>query len=425
MAYSTRIQLNRVICRDRETLTTNDMFAMAGAVIIDGKVSTFTTTPMAINERMGWQSFHPNESVIYDGFSESRQIGLVLRGYDIDNNTWWKKNRKKLKEASDTVAEFAGYVPVVGEYAAKILKAWPKVVDAAVALDKNDVLLSLSTVVNLPDVSPMLFRKSFHPVDIRFARNDWTGYSDWDYSLQIGITYENLDVPSFGRVAKETVVPFRSSTSKDWLGDWTSDRVSCNIRRSGYGSGLFDVEVTERGHGAGVPRLTVAVPISKVFLEQMAVETVQVNAATAANANDKAVTSNTMFTRTIVERSISKRVALIEGSVDVVLPPNLLDAAAGARAVDPALALGRTARSTRSKRRPVDQVSRELVVPARERSGADLLELDGDAVLEMYEIRHDGKRTPGRELRYIRPVTGIATLAYGSIDTTLRRPINV
>lgn len=408
VAYAVKVRLGRVVCRDRESLSEYDQFALMGAVIVDGTTTTFERAPIAVNERIAGSY---SDSLVFSGSSSSRQIGLVLRGYDVDNNTKWKKNRAKVQEAMNTLADYVGYVPVVGEGAAAILKHWPKVVDAAVDLDKDDVLLSISTTVTLPEVSATLFKDSHHEIEVRFKRDDPTGYSDWDYSLSLLFTYSNLDVPSFGRSPKESIRPFKRSRAKDWIGAWESPNVSCEIANSPHGRELLDVTVKVRSLGRTSETESTAVPISKVFLERLAVELSKEKVPTTAGAGEA-------FTRTVVERASGNRSAVVSA---VLSEPSIDMWSVAGRGASGA---GRSRRSKSGV--DISQRLEQIVaVPEREQSGADLLELGGDAVLEIYEVLHDGKRKAGHQLRYVHPVSSLTALAFGAVDEMLRRRVDV
>lgn len=58
--------------------------------------------------------------------------------------------------------------------------------------------------------------------------------------------------------------------------------------------------------------------------------------------------------------------------------------------------------------------------PRREQSGSDLVELTGDAVLEIYHVLHDGEVVGDMQLRYVRPVGTILWRHSGVVDEMLQ-----
>src|SRR5262245_705803 len=138
MAYTVKVQLGSLICRNKESSTApHDIFALAGAVVVDGKRNGFALEAMAINERQP----RSDHETIFDGFSETPDFGLELLGLDIDDNEKWVRNSKEAHELADTISEAVEYVPVVGDIASIVIGAIPSVVDQFVEWDKNDVLL--------------------------------------------------------------------------------------------------------------------------------------------------------------------------------------------------------------------------------------------------------------------------------------------
>jgi hypothetical protein len=379
MTYSLEIRLDHVVCRDTESLNGRDNFALMGGVIVDGAWFPFVRDPISVitSARGVWPY---DEERLFQGWMTSREIGLVLRGYDIDNNSAWKREREKIKKTMEVLATGVGFVPVIGDFAAKILKGWPLVVDGIVALDKNDLLLNHSQAVTLPDVPFTNPKATRHGVEVRFKATDPTGYSDWDYSLYLAFIYRNEDVPSFGgRRAEHTQHARRNSNAQEWVGTWVSDRVRCEIARSARGADLLDVRLTESGRGASVQVHDLAVAI----------------------------------TRPVDIRILEQGPRLGGGAAGGgVKPAPKRDVSVAGK---PIKALGRASGPT-----GMGNLDRMVKVPQREHTGADRLMLSNDVALEIYALRDRGQPTPLRVLRYIRPYTKPSAVAALQVDEYLQ-----
>jgi hypothetical protein len=88
VGYSVSLYLHGLTCREPESLTTKDIFACLGSVVVDGISHGFATEPMAIGRGeihdMGGYPTGPGE--LFNGICESARIGSLIRGYDIDDN---------------------------------------------------------------------------------------------------------------------------------------------------------------------------------------------------------------------------------------------------------------------------------------------------------------------------------------------------
>lgn len=430
MAYAVTVRIGRVVCHDRESLSEYDAFALTGAVVVDGHVHGFALEPVAVNERIAATYVDP----IYRGRSQSRQIGLVLRGYDIDDNDRWKKHRAAIQETSDRLADAAEYVPVVGEYAALLLKHWPKVVDLVVSLDKDDLLLSVATAVDLPEVSPTLFRDSHHSITVRGRRSDRTGYSDWDYTVPVHFSYANLDVPSFGQVAATTHRPRKNSRAAEWVGVWESAHVTCHVTPSARGADLLDVRVVEQRAGRSVETSATGVAISRPVLDQLVVEAGAVDLQTtrAGAAEEGGLASGTVLGRAARQNPVADA---LRGGLDTdrltgsgpVLGRDLTQRAVVGPWREQVPTHDRLVERVPATEREGMSRHDKLVerVPVPERSGGDFVELPDDAVLEIYRILHDGRGTPGRQLRYRRPLSPALLRATDSVDELLSHRLDL
>ena len=420
MSYLLKVRIGRVVCRDTESLSEYDHFALSGATIVDGNITTFAMEDVAMNERIAAVYEKP---VIFDGFSEGREIGLVLFGVDIDNNDEWVEHREDIEKGSEGVAEVVEYVPVIGEYAAKVLKHWPKVVDVFVKLDEDDVLVNHSTAVMLPEVSPFVGKPSVHRLTVRSVREDPTGYSDWDYSIPITFEYQNLDIPSFGEGAVESIRPHAGSELSEWLGSWISGSVDVHIGMSATALNAVDVTVKETVDGADSTVETTGVGISRVYIESLFVP----------------IDEGLEFTRVVIERPNDNGSRVVEPFDPATLSTSARFIGGGFassgrwdRESDAVVVAGRqggpVGRPDGEPSLSVEGVAnpgwlgRVIVAPPdREQSGADMLQLNHDAVLEIYEVRLNGAPSPMRWLHYVRPASAYV-VAQGTVVEEWLRP---
>lgn len=410
MSYQLTISLGDVVCYDRESLSEYDHFALTGAVVVDGQVTAFACTPVAVNERIK-SSLSPR--VVFDGFTDSRDVGIVLRGYDIDNNDGWAKHGDQIKEVSSHLADAVSYVPVVGEIAAAVLEHWPKVVDAFVDFDKDDLLLSHATTVTLPEESALDPRRAFHSISVRASRDDITGYSNWDYSVGINFSYSNSDVPSLGHHLELTNKPVRLSAPEDWIGIWDGEKISCVLTASTHGAGLLDVIVEDRRESPHPERVSTGVAISKSWHVDQEVEEVQSPIGRGSVGPVDLTHERTdpgpsygsigdVRGSQTVEQNIVRRGLFRDA---VVQSPNII-------------------------RLDVTPLKKQVVTDGvnthRDHDGeTDWLNLGGDAVLEIYQVLVDGVGGPGRELRYLSHGSSNASLSRHMVDEMLSRRVSI
>ncbi len=264
MAYIVSVQLGRLICRNKESSSApHDIFALAGAVVVDGKRHPFAMPSVPINERQPWTYFE----TIYDGFSETPQIGLELLGLDIDDNEKWVNNREDAGKLAEKMSDLSEYIPVVGDIASWVIKAIPEVVDQFVEWDKNDELLKLTKNVDMAAEAAVPYHEGSQTVEVKFSGSDPVGYSDWDYSLFVTVTCRFSPAVPFGNhKVEKSLTPFINSRRTDWIGDWEGGSVRCAVRAAKHSESLLDVFVTETGPGE-TDYETLGVGISKVFLE--------------------------------------------------------------------------------------------------------------------------------------------------------------
>jgi hypothetical protein len=394
------VKLGRLVCRDRESSSPYDSFALSGAVIVDKQPYAFARGPVAANETI--QISFP-EDLIWAGYSESTPIGIVLRGYDIDDNDKWREHRAEIGKYNSLLAAAAAKTPF-GAVAAGVLKVWPEVVDQFVKWDQNDLLLNAAMTVNLPPPNEYPGAPASRFTASARTEGEALLASSWDYELFVHFAYRSADPVSLPTTSPDvTYRPVRDSQVSQWIGEWTATPrdltttswpVRCVVTRSDQGPGL-DVTITER------VRREVTRTYSNVAAPS---ENLRRPVTDVRPTDEPAVTSGG---RLPVAREFEKEdatsmaiaEALKDGDLDV--PGSAHDRPAVADALE-----------------EVD-VSSEFEPVHFE---TDVLRLGDNAALEIYEGVQDGRHSLGNFLRYRRPVAGVRSpLAPEPIEEMLHR----
>ena len=417
MPYYVKVRPRQLICRDTESIVApHDIFALAGAVVVDGESHGFALPSVPINERQP----HTYIETLYEGFSETPQIGVALVGWDIDDNEKWVDNRQEIEDVTKKISEYGKKVPLIGDYVAWLSDNVPKIVDKFVEWDKDDQLLAWSDTIDVSAEAAVPFVQGYHWTEVKFSHSDGVGYSDWDYSLHLLI--ECMFSTGIGNkpVGEKTLKPFVNTKLSDWTGEWQSGSVQCSITPSEFTLDALDVSVTERVDGVPTDSKTLGVAISKVFLQFGGVHL----GGHYVEGIDKGKGGQTVWAlpRLTVER-LKGHTATVSDLI-TGLDPNIVAAAsklvgddgvvAGVGHLEPNLIAEGGELVTP---RWVDEAIGKP--PQRQQSGSDLLELSNDAVLEIYHVLHGGNDSGLVELRYIRPVVNVAFRPASEIDEFL------
>ena len=181
--YEMTTRLIRVVCRDTESVHSADKFALAGASFTDIGKQGFMFPTTRINDG--------EERALGKGTTlqgTTPHAGLVLFGYDIDENDSWKDNEADIVKGAGAITTGLALIPpaaaaaaVIGTVSAAVIS----VLKTLISFDKNDVLLDFRTVYELvpgPVGQPL---RTAHRIS--FNHDDWTGYSSWDYYIDVEI----------------------------------------------------------------------------------------------------------------------------------------------------------------------------------------------------------------------------------------------
>ena len=413
MSFYADVYVTGVHCRNPESISGPDLFALSGAVVTDSDAQGFVMPVQRLrrDERATFGAYRH----VFSGFSDDGQLGFSLRGQDLDNNREWVENRDDIVAVGEKIADGAKQLPVFGDVAGTILKVLvkviPEVVDQFVEWDEHDELLNHKQVVMLPGAAP-LTRTSL-PLEVRFRRTDSTEYSDWDYSLYFNVVSQFIP-EGFGERGETTPEPFQGSEVSDWTGAWHSAHVECFVEESAGRSGMLDVHVTETSNGERTATTTEGVAIARVYLES-ATPTLDEGEPTVSG-RARRVDEDEGFARIVVERASGRSATLetIFGSLSGASPTV---EGVGGRASG-----GGRNSSTTVEGRAAEPSRREEIVsapPSRQQSGADFLELKNNAMLEIYRVVERGRPTGEIRLRYARPVTSVLARAAGVVDELL------
>jgi hypothetical protein len=163
MGYYSEVTMLKVVCRNPESITTADRFAMVCVVTTDrgpdGRIEgkDVYLSPLRLLRKNEYAWFH---DTIFKGFSTEPKIGFVLRAWDQDPNSKrvaFKEDYDKIKE--DITGHLDEY-PAAGEIlgvGVDILKFAADyivtAVDWFVSDDNDDELVNYSTWIDLSDAS--------------------------------------------------------------------------------------------------------------------------------------------------------------------------------------------------------------------------------------------------------------------------------
>lgn len=377
MGWFVEVYASSVECADTESITTDDIFAIIGSVLVDGQSHGFITPAMAVGpgetHDMGGYPTGPGQ--LYRGWSDSPRLGFIVRGYDLDDNDKWVRNRETIKQVVEKIEKITDDIPVVGDIVSVAAKI-PDVVDVFVDADSNDLVLGSAGWIDLTVGPPENTVTEWKT--IRTRRDDDTGYSSSDYTLNLRIVHVQTTA-SLGDARTPNLRPHRGSKLDSWIGAWQGPHINCAISRatSALGvSNVLTVEITEQVNGQSNQIRERAVRINKPFL-----------------AGAVSGTNNIPTTREPEENQGGPLIG--SGTVEGWAAGDDEEGVGGLRA-----------ERDEPGRNPMESV---VDVLGRSAAGgwtsrADYLAVDQDVVLELYEQRV-GRDVVGARIRYVRPAS--------------------
>jgi len=395
MAWFVEVYAASVECADTESIASDDMFAIVGSVLVDGRSHGFITPAMAVGpgetHTMGGYPTGPGE--LYRGWSDSPRLGFIVRGYDIDDNEKWVRNRETIKEVVEAIEKITDDIPVVGDIVSVAAKI-PDVVDVFVDADSDDLVLGHIGWIDLTAGPPE--RTITEWTTIRTRRDDDTGYSDSDYTLNLRIVHRQT-AGSFGDRPVPRLRPHRGSGLDDWIGVWQGPHVDCAISRATSALGVSDVltvQITEQVDGRTTQISERAVRINKPFLADAVTGPSNVPTSRQPEENQA---GPLIGSGTVEGRGAGRDGGAVGGIGSI-----------------------RTERDERGETRATESVVDVLGRSAGGRwtSRADYLSVDQDVVLELYQQRVGGE-VVGARLRYLRPASIPARAGAPQLDEML------
>jgi hypothetical protein len=389
MAYRLKIWIQNVVCRETESEgRTGDLFTMAGVTAVDGN------QPQAFE--LPWRWLHRNQSedygeLIFDGFADTAQFGIAFKAWDLDHNRKWRDNREDVIAITKKIKEYGSNVPIAGvliNWAATGAQLVEDAIDFFVDQDKDDELANYQHVFALnPDVGwQNWYQEQF---EVKFKGSDPFGYSDWDYSVFLTVSYSSI-APSLGQPETGNWQPMQNTKPATWIVkrgwegyDKAQDlTVLVSISQNlGLVPGLLDVAVKEIRAGQESSVDTVGVAISRVFLEagQQTVEEQQSPSPLEVWHATKHAASNAAV-----------------NPLKVPGPSVVLETAKAGNSLTRHALAGKLFDQGLS----VTHVLREQV-------GPDLLILNNQAVLEIVQLVNAKRKTIDIRLRYLWPVPNV------------------
>ena len=274
MGYRVKVFLDKVICTQKESITTADLFRLVTTAVTDSDVAVDIHPVQRL--RSGEQFTYAK--VIFDGYADAPTLGLVLLGFDMDLNRGWNDNEAKTREitgATENKIKERGFIKdVVSGDAWGFIKTWTvEMIDMIVSMDDNDRVLDWSELIPLTGGYGA-------PISIRLvARTKDPSDAGADYSVFLTVTYEQTlgisDAPT-SKVWEECRTPKTPSAAGSWVGRWGSTGGSPNdlstsilVSKNKLYVNMLDVTVTELNAKTNEQVVTTseAVPISRVFVE--------------------------------------------------------------------------------------------------------------------------------------------------------------
>lgn len=394
MAWFVEVYAASVECADTESINSDDVFAIVGSVLVDGASHGFVTPALAVGpgetHSMGGYPTGPGE--LYRGWSDSPRIGFIVRGYDLDDNEQWVRNRETVKEVVDAIEKITENIPVVGVIAAVAAKI-PDVVDLFVDADSDDLVLGHAGWIDLTPGPPERTVTEWRT--IRTRRDDDTGYSSSDYTLNLRIVHRQT-AGSFGSSPVPRLRPHRGSNLDDWVGVWQGPHVDCAISRATSALGTSDVltvEITERLDGRTTEIRERAVRLNQPFLAAALTDPGDIPTARQPEEGQ----GGPLVGSGTVEGRAAQGGGVLGGVGDLRAER---DDRAGAAVTESVVdVLGRSA-------------------GGRWTSRADYLSVDQDVVLELYQQRVGGE-VVGARVRYLRPGSVPARAGAAQLDEML------
>ncbi len=208
--YDIVVEIEKVVCVDTESIHSSDRFAMTGAFVSDAGSAGVYLPSFRIND---------GEQRIINGSyrfsSTTPRFAMSLMAWDLDENDTWKDNEDAIKTGVDAIAIAADVAWGAGPVVEAVGQAVIGVVDQFNEWDHNDKLLDFNESIDLPPGD--YFAPNYIWKTIPFSHDDGVGYSSWDYTLEIRITYTEFiqlaNTPPPALDGKFVMGAFRQRTS--------------------------------------------------------------------------------------------------------------------------------------------------------------------------------------------------------------------
>lgn len=387
MANYVEITLLRVVCNEMESSSAeHDVFALTGAVVVDGTTHPFAHP--AIPLKTGWTfSYH---MPLFAGWVDQPTVGIGALGLDLDNSDWWVKNEEDIRKVTGAVARAASYLPV--PYIDSVIDGIPEVVDFFTGLDEDDEVFRWAQDIPLEPLGPGQKRTKVLAPRASGKTSAIITISDWDYSVEFAITWQ-APYPSFGPTTPVTWTtrPDSDTMPAAWLGGWKSQAagIECWITRSEGSMWTLDIHTKER-------------------LPDGEVREFDTLGASIAGLNAQVMVASALTGEHLSLVSAAPAVLGLSTRTDAGLLVERLEPAV--HALQPEEVVGDVWRAPISVLLPV---------------AGDRVQLANGCVLEMRRTFADGVETGGRLVRYAGPA-GVGDILHNPpIDVELERPTHI
>lgn len=178
MPSNAKITLEKLHCRDTESIHSSDHILILGAVEHDGERTPFAVPGFRLNDGE-IHIFPAGLDTIFDAQVEGGEVKVALGVWDVDTNDGWVDNRESILQiAAEIAVALTKAAPVAGGLFAAVVSAATTVIDAFVEWDQNDLLLEYERVIALGGVG--VLETQYEWVDVPFWRHEWPDYSGFD-----------------------------------------------------------------------------------------------------------------------------------------------------------------------------------------------------------------------------------------------------
>ena len=388
--YGFQVYLDKVICRDTESLLSSDKFALVGAVFTDLEVTGFAMPMMRINN--GETRSFPNDlRHVFDGSSSTPRIGISLKAWDLDQNNSWLENKD---DAMNVARSISTHLNGAGTAINTVAQGIEAVVDQFVSWDKNDLLGNYNEWI---DVDTLVGSTTWKTLTIHFSRGTKESYSGWDYSIDLIIACTfSPSIFGTGEIPPPPdKQPLQKSHINSWIGAWEGEGVQAYIDPAGL-SPYLKVTINEQVDGKTVTTTSEHVTLARLFIGLTSTTATKLAVGQANPSPGTSISASNVLTASLVRyQAHSDRVV----SQEVLVGSHASPAA-------------------------TSQDEGRAIAYQQVQLKGDYIVLKNGATLEIYNMVSRGQ-VIGQALRYRNPTSVFLSALVSGVDVFLHRKVRL